>query len=365
MPPRSSPGVIGSASPSAGLRDGEISLLEVYAVLLSQRRLVIGIPLVLFVLVIVVSLLLPRKYTVSTSFLPRQGSTANSLAATLAARFGLPLPQADPSESPQFFGSLVESPEILRGLVSGTYATTEGAAPQPLADLLDASGFTEAERVEDGMRLLKRYLSVTVVPETGVVKAEVTTKWALVSVEIMNRLLSALNDFILERRQSMANADRRFTEERVSEAASDLRRAEDELQSFLQRNRAFQTSPELLFEHDRLQRAVNMRQDVYTSLVQALENARLDEARNTPLLTVLETPRARATADRRHLLLKGALALLLGFVLGAGLALGRHGMQRAAVANPEVAEQVRSYWADSGRRLTEWVQRRKGSGDAA
>jgi uncharacterized protein involved in exopolysaccharide biosynthesis len=121
----------------------------------------------------------------------------------------------------------------------------------------------------------------------------------------------------------------------------------------------------LLFQHDRLQRAVTMRQDVYTSLVQALDNARLDEMRNTPLLTVLETPRARANPDRRYLLLKGALALLLGGILGAGLALGRQGFRRAAVANPEVAEQVRSYWADQGVRLAQWVHRRRGSHDAA
>jgi len=93
---------------------------------------------------------------------------------------------------------------------------------------------------------------------------------------------------VRDTRQSQAAAERGFTEERMAEAQEELRAAENELQRFLQNNRQFQNSPELVFQHDRLQRRVAMRQQVYTSLVQSYEQARIDEVPNTPVITVVE-----------------------------------------------------------------------------
>ncbi len=45
-----------------------------------------------------------------------------------------------------------------------------------------------------------------------------------------------------------------------------------------------------LFEHDRLERPVSMRQELVTAMAQAYEQARVDEVRNTPVITVIDQP---------------------------------------------------------------------------
>ena len=117
-------------------------------------------------------------------------------------------------------------------------------------------------------------------------------------------------------------------EAQAGEAERALREAEDRLQGFLQRNRVI-SSPDLGFEHDRLQRQVTLRQQVYTSLVQNQEEARIREVRDTPVITVLENPRLPVVSEPRRSVLKGILGGLAGGLLGAMIAFLAEGVSRA------------------------------------
>src|SRR5262249_39127465 len=86
------------------------------------------------------------------------------------------------------------------------------------------------------------------------------------------------------------------------------------------------------FEYDRLLRAVTMQQQVYSSLAQAFEQARIDEVRNTPVLTLVDPPNLPAEPDRRWLLAKALLAALLGAMIGALVALVRDFLGRTGDA---------------------------------
>ena len=157
------------------------------------------------------------------------------------------------------------------------------------------------------------------------------------------------------RRQSQAAAERKFIEARLGEMKGELRDAENQLQRFLQQNQGFRNSSELAFTHDRLQREVAMRQQVFTSLSQWYEQAKIDEVRNTPVITVVEQPNFPVRPDRRGLALKSTLGAILGGVLGLMLALGRdflrqsrdqghEGFEEFETLRKETAEDVSGLW---------------------
>ena len=108
-----------------------------------------------------------------------------------------------------------------------------------------------------------------------------------------------VSHFNLLTRQTRAGAERRFVEARLQEAADSLRLVENRHKAFLQANRDFRNSPQLKFENDRLERDVQFQQQLYTSLAQSFEQARIDEVRNTPVITVLEPPDLPASPDPR------------------------------------------------------------------
>ncbi len=164
------------------------------------------------------------------------------------------------------------------------------------------------------MLALRDLVKVRELRALNAVEVSVTTRWPSVSLAIASRLVKGVGRFNVETRKSQAAAERQFVEARADEAQRALREAEDRLQSFLQRNRAF-VAPELAFQRDRLQREVALRQEVYTTLLQKREEARIREVRDTPVITMLEEPRLPLLPESRMTVLKTGLgALAAGLV---------------------------------------------------
>jgi hypothetical protein len=142
----------------------------------------------------------------------------------------------------------------------------------------------------------------------------------------------------LQRRQSQAAAEREFTFRRLEEVRGDLRQAENRFEAFLERNRGFD-SPSLLFEQDRLRRAVSLQQQLFTTLAQAYEQAKIDEVRDTPVITVIEAPETPIRPEPRGTVRKVVLAALGGTLLGLALAFGLDFTRRVEDdGSPEYAE---------------------------
>jgi uncharacterized protein involved in exopolysaccharide biosynthesis len=195
-----------------------------------------------------------------------------------------------------------------------------------LLNLLGIEGTASPGNVNSAVSKLREFVDAREVRELGGVKLSVTTPWPSVSLALAERLVEGLNRFNIEQRQSQATAERRFVEAQAAEAQRALRAAEDRLQSFLQRNRTIAGSPELVFERDRLQREVALRQELQISLMKSREDARIREVRDIPVITILEEPRLPLAPKPRRSLLKALLGGFAGVTLGIVLAFIAHGL---------------------------------------
>ncbi len=127
--------------------------------------------------------------------------------------------------------------------------------------------------------------------------------------------------------------------------------AEDSLKAFLVENRQFANSPQLAFEHDRLQRQVVMRQELVTAMAQAYEQARIDEVRNLPVITVIDQPEPPALPDPRGRLLKLLLGVILGLMAGVALAFIREFGEQAKNEESEAYGEFQQVLKDVKRDL--------------
>ena len=324
----------------AASQTDDLSFTAVLDFLLRHRRLVLGTGLLVFALVATISLVRSRTFTSTASFMPQSSESILSRFSGLAATFGVPVPASDPGSSPAFYNSLLKSRDVLRRTVLTPYLVRErgDTVRRTLVDFYASEGPTpEARRDAATERLLKDVM-ISTGRETGIVQLEVTSTNPGVAQQVAHRMIELVSEFNMQRRQSNAGAERRFVEGRRAEAKDALTAAEDRLQAFLQRNREYRNAPQLTFEYDRLQRDVQMQQQIYSSLSQALEQSRIDEVRNTPVITVIEPPDLPAKPDPRFALLKGILGLLVGLGLGAFLAAWRHVFRgRARSASPTIA----------------------------
>lgn len=327
-----------------GVRDDALSVPVLTTALLRGRVFSIRCGVIIAFLFGLFGILKPREFSSVASFTPQARRQTSSLSG-LAAQFGLAVPTNDGSQSPAFYVDLLSSREILGDAVMQKYPVrAAGGRDSVLAQVLGAKGDNDAELRERGILRLRERLAIANNAKTGVVTVTVTTRDPVLSRAVTERLLALLDAFNQERRKSQAASERVFTERRLGEVFADLRAAEDRSQAFLQRNRDYRNSPDLTFQYDRLSRDVSMRQQVYTSLAQAFEQAKIEEVRDTPVVSVVERPIAPPFPDGRGLIKGTLLAFMLGFVLAAVLVLAR----AMAIPGPQGADEL----ADLER---EWV----------
>ena len=322
--------------PASTTADDEISLWEVLAVLLRRRRWIVRSVATVAVLSVAFAFLKARTYTTQAFFRP-QGSTDSELVA-LASQFGVSVGgRGDDGESPAFYAALITSREILAKVAESEYSTADISGT--LMDLLEIEAETEALRLQRAVEWLQESAtSVSTGRETGVVTVEVTTRWPQVSEAIASNLLQEVSRFNVETRQSNARAERAFIEERVNAAEAELREAEEALRTFLDENRIVGQFSVLNAERERLQREVVAREQVYTTLLQAFEQARISEVRDTPVITVIAEPHLPPEPDGRGLVLSLALGIVLGGMVGVVLAFLREVFGRPSSGDPARAD---------------------------
>jgi len=330
--------------PSVRDIDVQILLVDLASIALERRRFIVLVPTMLFLAVVGMGLISERTYSVRTRFAPQGAEVApGGQLAGLAAQFGVTVPSGNVSESLDFYASLVESEPLMRGLIQPAFMFTfhGDTIRGSLIDIYEIEEATTARAVEVAVRRLRSDLNVSTDPKAGLITLRITSRYPELSAQIAERALELVNRFNLQTRQTQARQERAFVEGRLEEVESELQLAEDSLKAFLEKNRQFRGSPDLLFDHDRLERRVVMRQQVFTSLMQAYEQARIDEVRNTPVITMFEEPQVPALPDSRHLLARGLIAIFLGSVIAIFLAIGLEVFHRSRLDAPEQAERLR------------------------
>jgi uncharacterized protein involved in exopolysaccharide biosynthesis len=311
--------------------------------------------LVLFSVAVVVGLALvlmkPRTYTVVTSFTPGARRTTGSIG-NVAAQLGIAVPLEQGVQSPQFYTDLARSRTILRQLARAQYTWTRdgreasGTYVQFLGPSTPDSGVAE----DAAVRVLEKLVVVTSAPRTGVVTIRISTESPVISLQLAQTILALLEKFNVETRRSQATAEKEFTKRRSEEVLVEVRESESRVQQFLLGNRDIRNSPSLSFELDRRQRELALRQQIYAALVSSYEQARVEEVRDTPQLTIVERPVAPPRSDPRGGRQIMMVSSFLGALLGLGVAIGRDRLARGDGAGwVSLARELRGELVGRGR----------------
>jgi len=339
-----------------------VSILAVMNVLMRRRRFLLGSIAVGGILGLLLAFARPVQFTASAAFMPQASSGGLSGGVSgIAAQLGVAIPLGEPNESPAFYAILLTSHQLLTEIAREEFPFPPGHEGElgTLGNYWDLSGRTEVERTETAVHRLRDHMRVVVDRRAGIVTAQVTDRSSMISALIVDRLLEGVNRFNLERRQTHARAEREFLAVRRDTSLAELQEAEDSLEQFLTRNRDFRSSPTLQFQHDRLSRTVTMRQTLYTSLVQAFEQARIEEVRNTPVITVIEEAEPPVKPDSRRVVAFLVLGGFLGTLFGLGSVGISEWVAHARENEGETFKELLGYWGQVKLR-SRWIARRAG-----
>jgi uncharacterized protein involved in exopolysaccharide biosynthesis len=287
--------------------------------MVSRWRVLLVLPLVGGLLALLIAFSIARTYTATTSFIadtPDRTSMLGSFAS-VASQLGVGL-STSPTNTPAFYSDVLRSQLILTRVLQSQIVRPGGTARDSIA-ILDIYAPKPADppvRLDRAVAALRAKSAVNVNPRTGIIELAVTAPDPQTAASVARRFVNVLNEFNLGTRKSQAGQRRRFTGERLRETQDSLARLEEALQIFLESNRSYRDAPALQARYERLQRQIQVYQDLYLNLRREYDNARISEVNDTPVITVIEeaTPPVHKSGPKR--LLIGLVGAFLGGLVG-------------------------------------------------
>lgn len=294
--------------------DSGVSVFAIVNVLLRHPRLVIMMPIVAFLAAMLLEIGRSRvEYVAESTFTPQTGSALAAAATTPWIGSGT---MQTSGIALQFYETLLRSRELRRRAGRDPYRFAKEAGSR---DTLSGT-LSKLYGGETSEGVLSSRVATDVQTGPGMVRLRTTARWPGLAVAINRRMLDLVNEFNIERRQAQAANEARFIESRLYDARLQLDRAEGDLQRFLEQNRNYASSPQLSFARGRLQRRVDLRQEIYLSLARAYETSRIEEMKNLPVITVIEPPEFVGETTASRPLFSGIIALVAALIVGIALA---------------------------------------------
>jgi uncharacterized protein involved in exopolysaccharide biosynthesis len=326
--------------------------------LVNSWKWIAGVTLVVAVATAGILLFVPNTYTADTQFYPETKTEGMpSSVAGLAAQFGVTVGGAEPTQSPQFYAELAKSRTIMDRLLREVYPggkreDARFSGGMKVIDLLRIKESDPLVREAYARQKLGGLISAPVDRRLGTVRITVRSEDREFAAWTANQLVRYLNEFNQQTRQSRGRNQRVFAEEREKAAAVDLRTRENELRSFYEQNRNWESAPRLRLEEDRLRREVQISTEVVSMLARQVESARLTEASDLPMLTVIDSATAPAlkSGPLRRLTLMAVVGLV--FAVLVALAILREYMPELRAELPELWELGASWRGRSIRKAS-------------
>ncbi|CAG0984191.1 hypothetical protein MTYP_01920 [Methylophilaceae bacterium] len=295
--------------------DDEISLLDLLIVLAKHKKMIMGITIAAALISIAYALNLPNIYTGTTKVLPPQQSQSSASALLsqlggLAGATGGSLGIKNPND---LYIAMLRSRNVMEKIVKR----------------FDLQKAYKAKTITDALNALQKASNISV-GKDGVITVEVDDKNPELASALANAYIEELNKLVQTFALSEAAQRRQFFETQMKPARDKLTDAAI----------IFDRTPNTSLQYRDALRDLKYREAIYEILAKQFEMAKLDEAKDSPLIQVLDkatVPEKKSKPKRSIIviltvLVTGFMGILWAFIKEAN---------EKANAIPQQAERLR------------------------
>lgn len=160
--------------------------------------------------------------------------------------------------------------------------------PGNLLDYLNIEDPDPERQLDAAIDVVRQRLTFEADKKTGVVSIGFRDVSPRISAAVVNRVVETIDRFDVRTVTRRASDKREFIEKRLAEASRALAKAEGNLEDFKQQNLRIGNAPALILEQARLERELQIEQEVYLTLRKEYELTRIEEERSVPVVNVLD-----------------------------------------------------------------------------
>ncbi len=296
----------------------EFSILDFLIIVLKRLNILIYIVFIVTIGMFLYLLLFADEIYESSSKIKSSKASQNQIMG-IASQFGFNVPTNDPEEV-WISLDVLRSRNLARKMLSYKFNSKLYGQDRTLFEILTYDlNKNDFDKSTLESLAIDRFQSIFVASEnisSSIYTLRVRTGEASLSMNINKQIINELENNQRQYVKIKSTKTKQFIQERILETEKILRNAEEDLKKFRTRNRRIENSPSLLLEQQRLTREVAVLIGVFTTLKQQLENAKIDEVKESEYLIIIEDPeipRDRVSPKKKNLML---MAFISGIALG-------------------------------------------------
>ncbi len=178
--------------------------------------------------------------------------------------------------------------------------------------------------VEKAVKKFNDHIVVSQDRITGLIRINTKLEDPNIVATLTNFVGQQVQNYIQKENSAQSTKEKLFIKERVGIVKNELELSELNLKMFKESNRGYEESPELFMIFSRLFREAEAKKEVYLTLQQQLELARIEEVRQSPILHILDNaviPTRKSSPNRLTFLI---ISSFLGFFISSLITLFKY-----------------------------------------
>ncbi len=332
----------------------EIDLMAMFTKAWNKRKWILKMCGVGLLVGVVVALSTPKEYTVTTTLAPETTGTSSSssglgaLASMAGINLGSSVTGTD-AIGPTFYSDIVASTPFLVDLFSIRVKDDEAGIDETLYEYmrddqsrpwwsylspgkligsvmsLFSSKEEPSESSIDPQRLTRKQAGVataisdkiTVENDKTMISISVSMQSAEISAQVADSVTSKIQQYVTDYRTNKARKDLEYTEKMYAEAEEDYRAKQSEYARFVDANQNI-IMQSFLTEQERLQNERDLAYNVYNTVAQQLQAAKMRVQETKPVFAVIQTATVPLVPSKPRKTLIVVAFIFVAFVGSAG-----------------------------------------------
>jgi uncharacterized protein involved in exopolysaccharide biosynthesis len=362
--------------------EDEIDLIALAKNIWNHRKLIIKTLIGFTVLGVIVALLSPTQYTVTTRMVPHVsgGSSPSGGLSSLASMAGINfnLNRETAELSPLIYPQIVQSVPFQLQLMKTTFSFPdvdhpvslfeyyteyskpgifsiikkytlglpgiilkalrgENKPPETIKGKVSTIKLTEEQ--EKVRKIIAENVTLTTDEKEGHVTLNASFHEASLAAAVAHKAQELLQEYITKFKIKKASARLDFIKERYHEKKKEFEAAQARLAAFRDKNKNV-TSAMALTEQEQLENEYRLAFDVYSNLAQQLEEARIKEKEDTPVFSIIQPVTIPLERSKPNRLLILIIWIFLGGIISIGWIFARQYIATAKKRWIEIEEET-------------------------
>tara|TARA_Y100000768_G_C23990765_1_gene692597 strand:+ start:4714 stop:6159 length:1446 start_codon:yes stop_codon:yes gene_type:complete len=305
-------------------KEKEIKFSDILISISSQIKVILFITfLSVFLSFTYINLIEEPKYeSWATVLLPDVSKNSSTGIAGIASQFGVNLNQEINTDlsSPSLYPEIIKSRVFAKKVIYKTFYTGKYQKELPLIGIItnetDQSLFYSDSLFQIGVKELnENYIEFDQDPKSAISVIKISTFEPSFSQKLANVVILELEKLNRFYKSVTVNEKIDFIENRINSVQENLETSENKLKNFNEKNRQV-NSPHLKLELDKLERDLEVEKEVYMTLKQQLELAKIEAIQESSIVQILDEPHLPLLPSNKNQIQSFLLSVILGFLLG-------------------------------------------------